>query len=254
MPEPIGPLYPTQVPLKTEAADIRKALNLYHYGTDTVPTDEASILPDSIAGYIRDVTQAVNDINAGQAVINNLNTDEGLNDVITTGVYNSISSPTTGAPLNYPTTVPGLLIVHNPELGAIFQRYHTNGSTNNIFFRSYNTTTSSWSSWSLVSKDGHTHDTRYYTKDQVDTRVSSSLTANRAVATDNNGTVISTAVTAQEIGFVAGVTSNIQLQIDGKSNLGHTHNDLYYTKSEQPKIYVQSTQPTAASDGDLWFW
>lgn len=252
MPEPIGILYPTQVPLKTEAADIRKALNLYHYGTDTVPTDESQIIAESMAGYIRDVTQAVNDINAGLAVINNLNIDENLNDIIITGVYNSISSPTTA--LQYPSTVAGLLIVHNPELGAIFQRYHTSGSTNNIYFRSYNTATSSWSSWSLVSKDGHTHDARYYTKDQIDLRLSTSVAVSRAIVSDDQGKINSSTVTSTELSYLSGLLSNAQSQLDGKSNVGHTHNDLYYTKSEQPKIYVQSTQPTSASDGDLWFW
>lgn len=48
------------------------------------------------------------------------------------------------------------------------------------------------------------------------TLAASSLTASRAVATDASKILISSATTATELGYVSGVTSAIQAQIDGK--------------------------------------
>lgn len=42
-------------------------------------------------------------------------------------------------------------------------------------------------------------------------------------------------VTATELNYVDGVTSSIQTQLDGKSPIGHTHDDKYYTESEIDK-------------------
>lgn len=47
------------------------------------------------------------------------------------------------------------------------------------------------------------------------------LSANKAVATDSNGDVQSSTVTATELGYVSGVTSALQTQIDGKQATGN---------------------------------
>lgn len=52
MSENIGSIYPTQIPGLEEPADIQAALKLYHYGSSTVPTTEAGVEPDSIAGHL----------------------------------------------------------------------------------------------------------------------------------------------------------------------------------------------------------
>jgi hypothetical protein len=54
------------------------------------------------------------------------------------------------------------------------------------------------------------------------------LTASRAVVTDGSGNYAVSDVTATELGYLDGVTSAIQTQIDGKSATTHTHtlNDL----------------------------
>jgi flagellar hook-basal body complex protein FliE len=46
-----------------------------------------------------------------------------------------------------------------------------------------------------------------------------SVTANRALVSDGNGDVTSSSVTDTEIGYVSGVTSSIQTQVDSKLNL-----------------------------------
>lgn len=50
------------------------------------------------------------------------------------------------------------------------------------------------------------------------TIVSSNLTANRALLSDNNGKVATNSVTSTELGYLSGVTSGIQSQINGKYN------------------------------------
>jgi len=55
------------------------------------------------------------------------------------------------------------------------------------------------------------------------TIVSSNLTASRALASDTSGKVAVSAVTSTELGYVAGVTSAIQTQLNGKASSTHTH-------------------------------
>lgn len=68
---------------------------------------------------------------------------------------------------------------------------------------------------------------------------SAALTANRAVITDSSGNIISGAITSTEIGFLSGVTGNIQTQLDAKgggallvdatgdANVGSAENSIY---------------------------
>lgn len=64
------------------------------------------------------------------------------------------------------------------------------------------------------------------------TIVSNNLAASRALVSDASGKVAVSAVTSTELGYLDGVTSNVQTQLDGKSADGHTHDDRYYTESE----------------------
>lgn len=52
----------------------------------------------------------------------------------------------------------------------------------------------------------------------------SNLTASRALVSDSSGKVAVSAVTSTELGYLDGVTSAIQTQLDGKSDSGHDHN------------------------------
>lgn len=56
------------------------------------------------------------------------------------------------------------------------------------------------------------------------TIVSSNLTANRALISNGSGKVAVSAVTSTELGYLDGVTSAIQTQLNGKSDTSHTHN------------------------------
>lgn len=257
MPEAIGSLFPTQVPSYTEAADIRKAFNLYHYGTEEVPTTESQILADSMAGYIRDTLAAIDAVVEGAAVINNLGISENLNDLTQTGVYHSTASPTTI--LNYPSTTAGLLNFWvSSSNNAYFQTYVTNAaaSGSNFYWRTGTKvqTTVIWGDWQQSAKEGHLHDSRYFTQNQINAKIDPSLTPSTATYVDATGKVVSLAsVSPTELGYLDGVTSSIQTQLNGKALLDHTHTN-YWLKTETAKVTVSSVAPTSPNIGDLWFY
>lgn len=55
------------------------------------------------------------------------------------------------------------------------------------------------------------------------TIASSNLTANRALISNGSGKVAVSAVTSTELGYLDGVTSNLQTQLDAKASSSHTH-------------------------------
>lgn len=55
------------------------------------------------------------------------------------------------------------------------------------------------------------------------TITSSNLTASRALVSNASGKVAVSAVTSTELGYLDGVTGNVQTQLDSKSDDGHTH-------------------------------
>lgn len=61
----------------------------------------------------------------------------------------------------------------------------------------------------------------------------SNLTASRALVSDSSGKVAVSAVTSTELGYLDGVTSSVQTQLDNKSDISHTHDE-----------YMTTTNPT----------
>ena len=249
--------YPVNIPTYSDTADIQKAFLLYHYGIDSIPGDDFEILPNSMAGYIRDTITAFQQAEDRLSVIPKLSDSQNLNDTIANGINLATDSPT--LLLNYPTTERGILTIVTDENDILtFQTYQTINTANDFYWRSATLSggTRNWSAWSKSSKDGHTHDGRYYTKSQMDNKISTTLGENKAVVTD--GTTLSTVstVSSAEVAFLEGLTANIQDQLNDKAPAVHSHNDLYYTKSEQPRIFVQDPSQGAPSgqSGDLWFW
>ena len=55
------------------------------------------------------------------------------------------------------------------------------------------------------------------------TITNANLTASRALVSDGNGKVAASTVTSTELGYLDGVTSAIQKQLDGKATSSHTH-------------------------------
>lgn len=82
------------------------------------------------------------------------------------------------------------------------------------------------------------------------TILSSNLTASKALISDGSGKVGVSPVSATELGYVAGVTSAIQTQMNGK--LGSTAQAADTLKIGGYKITVGVATPTGAQPGDLW--
>jgi hypothetical protein len=96
------------------------------------------------------------------------------------------------------------------------------------------------------------------------TITTSNLTINRAVTSDSSGKVAVSAVTSTELGHVAGVTSAIQTQLNGKSPLaGSTSITTVGTVTTVTsptaagsaglrKTTISTADPTGGADGDVW--
>jgi hypothetical protein len=96
------------------------------------------------------------------------------------------------------------------------------------------------------------------------TITSSNLTASRALVSDASGKVSVSAVTSTELGFVDGVTSAIQTQLNGKSPLaGSTSITTVGTVTTVTsptaagsaglrKTTISTANPTGGADGDVW--
>lgn len=65
--EDIGALYPTKMPGYEDPADIKAALRLYHYGSETynpATTNPNDIPPNSIAGYLKSIEADIDVLDA----------------------------------------------------------------------------------------------------------------------------------------------------------------------------------------------
>lgn len=79
---------------------------------------------------------------------------------------------------------------------------------------------------------------------------SSNLTASRLLVSDASGKVAVSPASSVEAGYLAGVTSAIQTQLDGK--LGATAQAADSLKVGGKKITVSTVAPTSPAVGDLW--
>ena len=77
-----------------------------------------------------------------------------------------------------------------------------------------------------VPSDAKFTDTTYTFNGAVSTIKDSNLTASRALISNSSGKVAVSAVTSTELGYLDGVTSNIQTQLNGKAPSSHTHTSI----------------------------
>lgn len=271
MAESIGTIYNTQIPSYTDAADIKKAFLLYHYGQETEPANSAAIAPNSIAGFLESLNTQIDAIEQGLASITLLTNVQNLNAITATGVYHTPTTlPTIPTNLNYPIARQGIFIVYRSG-NYLYQSFTSNEvapNTTKLYFRSalFNTGTSTWSfiAWQEASVVGHLHNDVYYTRTNIDSKIEALPNPSRVVATDGNGKIVASEITATELSYIAGVTSSIQTQLNTKASTTHYHDDRYYLRSsvadpqsgaeKTVRIFVQSDQPTSATVGDLWIY
>ena len=84
----------------------------------------------------------------------------------------------------------------------------------------------------------------------------SNLTANRALISNGSGKVDVSAVTSTELGYLDGVTSNIQTQLNSKLSTAPVTSVNGQTGAVTVKgveIVMQAAQPSGQSTGDFWY-
>jgi hypothetical protein len=75
----------------------------------------------------------------------------------------------------------------------------------------------------------------------------------RALATDASGNAVTSSVTSTELGFVSGVTSAIQTQINGRvSQTNGTVSTASTSSNVVRNITLSTTTPSGGMDGDVW--
>lgn len=243
-----GGKYQTQIPALADNADIQTALRLYHYGATSEPT----VLNEfSVAGYLNNLELTKVDIVPTQ--IGEANND--LNLKATTGYYIVPTTVIASAGLNYPPpAAPGVLNVVN-DGSVVYQTYITN--TARLYWRArFGGTWTSWKEGADTSFVPTSVGTRLTSLEQAMTGkqaiIEGSLTtaigvtfgANKVVVTDGSGKIIeSTDITTTELGNLNGTTGK------APSLAGTVGGD-----GTSKKIFIQSTEPTGTSAGDLWFW
>lgn len=248
----IGKDWVSRIPSLSDDANIQQAFRMYHYGNQdgSEPGPEDTI--NGVEGYLASLQSQIESITAGVDAIKDLSDNAiNLNDLDTiaeSGTYRRSSTPISNR--NYPELSAGLLFVAVTDGGAVYQEYQTIGGTtgtNNYYWRGRDAT-GNWSAWSQASKFGHNHDSIYYRKTEIDSRVAgqSSLSASSVLVTDAQKKIVtSSTISTTELSYLDGVTSSLQSQLNDR-----------YTKSETARIFVQSTQPPLQTSqlNDLWFW
>lgn len=90
------------------------------------------------------------------------------------------------------------------------------------------------------------------------------LTANRALVSNGSGKVAASAVTATELGYLDGVTSAVQTQLDGKysaanpppypvTSVNGKTGDVTLEAGGGTTIVLSSSQPSGLKAGDYWY-
>lgn len=272
----IGIKYNTQIPTLQSDADIQAALTLYHYGDVTEP---GTLVPDSIAGHL-DSLDSTKVNKAPVALPTGSVSGNNLDNISTTGFYTQTAAGA-AAGSNYPsyngTKYGGELSVVS-DGGVIYQDYHlTNGVINEKFWRAKFAGT--WTAWASASQVGHKHNDLYLLRSDVTGEtgiygqaaitgaaksvVVNQLNTNAAVITDANGDLSSSStVSATEIGYLDGVTSSLQTQLNNKPTqlLGNKSAGTPVPAGTKRFVIARdngSGAPDATitpAEGDLWFW
>jgi len=216
-----------------------QTFKLTNLGTPTLDADSATkvYVDTSVSAFQTQIDGKIDEVptEIGNAV--------NLNVYTTTGLWIQSSNAEAAAGTNYPVSYAGILeVIARADAAFIYQRYTTYQPYNKVYHRSNYIGT--WSAWKEVSNVGHTHATSEVTgldsalsgkastthshaisdvtglQGALDGKLSGSFpTGNRVMVTDVDGNAsISALIDTTELGYLNGVTSNIQTQIGAKAN------------------------------------
>lgn len=203
----------------------------------------ASAVTDMELSYLDGVTSAIqtqldNRIPFDNTNYTSLSSGDDLNNFKTSGIYISANSTTTSGIINAPTTGSGfkLFVIDGYISGRVSQFVTTNN--NNLFTRQFNGT--SWGDWDTLATKAGLDKKQATVTGAATTITSSNLTASRALVSNSSGKVAVSTVTSTELGYLDGVTSNVQTQLDDKAPSSHTHTE-----------YMTSNNPTGTGSFSL---
>jgi hypothetical protein len=283
MAEQIGSLYPVVIPSYSDNADIQAAIKVYHYGSESYDlsnTDPVNLPAASVAKHFANLQNAINNINPFTTV--SLANGENLNTKTENGYYSqdSDADARSANSVNYPVfpenggvAYSGLLSVTNAE-NIVYQSYQMfNVSGRTILFIRTRSQTGTWSQWYRISDSTHDHDDRYYTENEVNvllsgkqdnisgaasTITSSNLNSSIVPVTNADGKIISSSITASQLGFLSGTTTNIEA-----NKLNTSFSNALTTSAARSAgraavgIFIgdpANFTPSNPQVGDLWFW
>jgi hypothetical protein len=268
-----GPFSGPQIPEGSDPADIIRALRLYHYGSEGIPST-ADDITGGIASHLKAVQDAVASANIGETVVNALQTSSNLNftDDAKSGFYyrsfNLTESDSTDR--NYPINSNGLL-THTKASGEYFQTYISTSDAGYWWRVGTKPEVSIvWGLWQKAASSAHTHDDRYFTETEISTKVNmTNMASSRAAIVSSSGQLTSSSlVTQTQLETLRDISteSTLKQQLDLKAPSLHYHDDRYYLRSDvtdgRPgnkktvRVFVQSTTPSSseAQVGDIWLW
>lgn len=258
MVQPIGTKYQTNIPLLSDNADIQTALKVYHYGQSSEP---GTLLGNSVAGHLETLENTKVDVIPIQIVAG---ANNNLNLKVTTGYYSVSTNAIASAGSNYPSgATAGMLHVINDGSGIIYQTYLTN--LPKMYWRGY--FAGAWTSWKEASDTNHSHTEfttlagQIATKQDTLTGAATSITTSnldtyRVVVSDGSGKIAASSdITTTELGYLNGVTSQVQTVILGNKSAGTP------VPSGIKRMVIARDNGSGSPDatitpveGDLWFW
>ena len=125
----------------------------------------------------------------------------------------------------YPTMIGGygtiqLYDTHNGIVDA-----HSSSNAKPVVLKGISTPTSSTDAANKSYVDTQVATKQATITGGASTITSSNLTANRALVSSSSGKVTVSTVTSTQLGYLSGVTSSIQTQLNNKASSSHTHNN-----------------------------
>lgn len=243
-----GSGYSVTIPEYSDNADIQAAIKLLMFGTTASVTQESQIQEASIAGYIKALDTRVDSLASSEVV--QLTTEENLNTRTSNGKFLQTSNTNADTGTNYPIFLTkkwaGVLTVSAYDEN-VFQLFEgaagTSGSVVSQGFVAWRSKPNggAWSPWVIASDTSHTHDERYYTELEIDGKFSGLTKTSVGLSNVDN--------TSDANKPISTLT---QAALDLKASTSELSN--YVASTTTDRIFVQSTAPTGAANGDLWFW
>lgn len=198
--------------------------------------------------FVLDIDSLYNDLNNYVAKRNQLENNVDLNTVTTTGFYRLNNTHA-----NSPSAPFGQMLVcqaYGDTIAQVVFRYNEP----KMFLRTGNVVNNNaglWTEWKTVSTDGHTHDDRYYTETEIDTKISgTSGTIPKFTAASTIGNSVITQSAQNDI-TIAG---KLVVQSNGSTS-NNSYNEgirILPASNAWSNIFFSNNQTTSGQHANGW--